>query len=386
MGLIAQTATALAADLDLDGLDDAYEQSLINRHTPILHYDSREDTWPQTVTWFVQHSELLLNSNEDSPVFTIQELAANPALVLEAHTRTGIPSSRTRTPGPTPQYHINVYNDFREPDGPLPVGMYARVTRIMRPITYLQRPTFDRLSPGDILVQYWQFFPHNDSQAPFNLGDHEGDWLYLDVYLDKTTEAIKLIVYHHHGDSNCAISYLPDEGPIPGDGIPHCYLEEGSHEWWHAPNISDCFVSDPHNGLGPAIRPTNVMNLGERFAPMPGLEPALIMYFTGKWGWYNDGSDPPAFQRPPAFHGWPDTPLMVAHVRAGASAGPDDGLGSASWPFASFQDAATRVSQSVAAVGGSGSVILQPGNYPGAITISRAMSLTAPSGPVTIGQ
>jgi hypothetical protein len=54
-----------AADLDEDGLDDALEAMLIDRHRPHLYYESRENDWPSSVLWFVLHSELTVGGDND---------------------------------------------------------------------------------------------------------------------------------------------------------------------------------------------------------------------------------------------------------------------------------------------------------------------------------
>src|SRR5262249_39679636 len=149
---------------------------------------------------------------------------------------------------------------------------------------------------------------YNDSQAPgccdwycfdlpCNPGDHEGDWTYLDVYVRRSPpNELRFIVYHHHGDGHCRPWVLPWDWPLPssadGNPAPECFLEEDSHEWWPKPsNGGECtFVdfgvasidNDPHDGLGGTYRTENVLNVGEPFAPMPGIEPQILWFYNGR--------------------------------------------------------------------------------------------------------
>jgi hypothetical protein len=95
----------------------------------------------------------------------------------------GISSSTIEDPRPAPQYGLAVHPDFEGGEGPIPVGTYGHVVPLTGPITYPHRDPIP-VGAADLLIQYWQFFPRSDSQAPV-FGDHDGDWLYLDVYVKR---------------------------------------------------------------------------------------------------------------------------------------------------------------------------------------------------------
>lgn len=379
-------------DLDEDGIDDRLEQTLIERYRPWLYYDHRENHWPSSVLWFVQHSELTIGDDYDL-VSPRAELEDNPLRILDFASRVSQPAGS--------DYHINIDNDSRHGVGPLPVGMYAHVTPLSGPVKYAARPELP-VGPDDLLIQYWQFFPFNDNQAPLGIGDHEGDWLYLDVYVTRRPpHALRYLVYHHHGDGNCAPDVVPGYGstldgsgliiqqfvPLPEDGIPRAYLDEGSHEWWALPCDSDdcdCFGSDPHDGQGVNYRAANIVNLGEAFAPMAGTEPQLVLFFNGTWGQYGDPPSGPPLQF------YPSNPLMVGYTDAAAPAWGPDGLGSRYHPFSDLAAAKAQVETTVtgfAAYNVSGNLRLRAGHYVGSFSFDKPMTLQLwGSGAATIGQ
>lgn len=333
---------ALSADRDHDAIDDEVEQMLIDRHSPYLAFDSKNSHWPCSATWFVQHSELKGNG-----VFIDQPtLEAHPELVLQQNF--GGESSSFLCTSAGSGFSLDVVDIFRTGENAYlfseanrHVGMYAHVF----------------LEPGDnsrIVVQYLQLFPFNDSQFPdlgfdthipgigevgfTHIGDHEGDWLMLEVYVRNDVSSnypVERIVWHHHGDRNCPPSVAGSGeqwsiGDVTFDHngrTPLCYLEEGTHEWWpyaggegEACPIHKCFSVDPcfgflggceiefcftlpiyedesHDGESPVKYQTaNIPNLGEIWAPMPGtngtpplLDNLLVLHFNGTWG--NFGGD-----------------------------------------------------------------------------------------------
>lgn len=383
----------LAQDADEDGVSDAVERDLISLYRPHLYYDAREDNWPATIVWFTQQSELQWRGNT---VFTRAQMAADFTLALHGQDVTGAPSTTIGQPQALSDYNINPDDGIWGGQGPFPIGMYGHVVPIIGPVMYIGRDPIP-VGRGDLLVQYWQFFAFNDSQfpscchfwcGPCNPGDHEGDWVYLDVYVEGTAPyRLKYIVYHHHGDNTCPVDILPWDGALPQDGIPRCYLEESAHEWHPEPGGGDafgCAYIEGHEGNGVNYRSENILNVGERFAPMPDPEAELFMLFNGKWGDYSgdfegDPPDPPAFQR---FPGFIAAPLVFAHVNGTAEIWTLGGLGSRYHPF-------RTIGSGIMGVERNGSVVIEPGTYNETFTVNlpgQVITLTAPNGPVTIGR
>lgn len=394
VGLAFHVPSAYAPDVDEDGLDDDLEQFLINTNRPLLKYNSGEHQWPSSVTWKVRHSELLYDTS-DHVIYTIDQLNANPMLILSG-TYNGESSSTEYNPSDSP-YRLNIYDQYRTGswptgDEPLEVGMYARVVPLTGYIVCDNYPDLsDRVQAGDLLIQYYQFFPFNDYRGADNpLGDHEGDWLFLDVFVAGTPPyAQKAIVYHHHGDGDCPPDALTGS-LLPKDGVPVCYLEIGGHEWWPVagPGI-ECYwylgfySNSSHDGNGPNVRAQNVLNIGEHFAPMDNDEAKMIAFFNGRWGY---SPDPGMADSPPGPLALTSdrcfcvqAPRFVAYVRHHPFDWPSQVNGTRYYP-------ARWVSQGIAVVSSGGHVRIAADSYPGAMTITKACTLeTWGAGPVIIG-
>ncbi len=283
-------ATSCGVDLDKDGLDDGFEQQLIDYYRPWYYFDSRQhnsdDKWPSSVTWYISRCSLRYYDGpqegaSSQVVYTAAQLAANPLLVLQGGN--GVrPSSNRADAGADAKstYRLDL------PDGPgigegpnAHTGTYARVDLA---------GTTD--SP-EILVQYMQFYPYNDFQDAPGAGDHEADWTFLEVYLQpRAPFGVLRYVFHHHGDSNCAATTVSGSyfAQSYGDSIPRCYIEEDEHEWWPFPGDNECsfaiWDNASHDGQGVRYRSENVRNIGEYGNPMPDPESQIIVNYNGRWG------------------------------------------------------------------------------------------------------
>lgn len=423
-----------AADVDEDGIDDELEALLIDMYRPRLHYDSSETVSPVSVEWFIRHSELIWRTAFqgtplDIQIFTNAQLndpnnPNSPLLILQAGDGENLPfSSTTREPGNV-GFRINILDEFKFGPGMIDtVGMYAHVVRLNNPLIYNVPGGIFSIPPNThdphdfYLIQFWQFLPFNNFQFTLDIGNHEGDWMWIDVFVERDCPyELRYIVYHHHGDStDCGVTVLGgSQGPLPTEmapyplpcapnnlaRIPQCFLESGAHEWWpeasgggecefcvpclaFAPCCTfDCCKDNPsHNGALASLRSQNVLNLGERFAPMPGLEPQLVMHFNGLWG-HNHGipngpSGGPLRQESP---GYPFSPLFVAHVDPAAEPWSEAGLGSRYHPLQSLDEALDGPH----AVETGGTILMAPGTYSGHSSFTRPMKLGRDGGSGTV--
>ncbi len=300
--------TGAAEDQDFDGVDDSFEQFLIDMYRPILYYDSDQSYWPITVLEFVTNSKLEYPG--EGTVVSLETLASDPLAALAAVVSDsgGTVSSNAGQTNTKTQFELNIEEYAQRGfQGPAPIGTYAKVSVLEAPVIYPTRESRPVGQVGDYVIQYWQLFGYNDGcTIPFYDGDHEGDWIYMDIFVDPTSLLIDEIVHHHHG-SNCSVSIQPDEWPLPGNppgsGVPVSYLEQNENEWWPHPSVDDCTVvagfvdCAVHNSTGLNLRTQNVTNVGERFRPMPNVEAQLFVLFNGDWGGYGDGPDAPTYQR-----------------------------------------------------------------------------------------
>jgi hypothetical protein len=479
---LASPITALGVDLDENGIEDTLDQQLINAYCPTLHFSSSEKYWPCSVDWFVKHSQLegpvgcreviaiheadnsgwpVTNTyviTDHGVIFDNTLLTIQPLLILSCQAsaamsadgryidvwgfkETGahcgrVGSSLAQGYCAAVGYHLNIddayhHGQFVGDQGdpangtPCRVGTYAHVVQldhasISNISTKTHYPRLPELQVGDLLVQYWQFFAFNDAEQVDNAGNHEGDILFLEVYLHRwaltsqSPAAMKYIVYHHHGDGQCdgptvipgeywvpawPLPIRPTYFPLPQNGHPDCYLESGAHEWWPwSSRGGECefdiwgpmtVANNPHSGSGLSYLTENILNLGQLFAPMPGTEPQLFLHFNGRWGTYNGpGADPPD---PPAFQFYPGSPLFVGYVDATASSSNCPvGAGSKYFPYRLLSDAQSAVEQTIAQMPSpvmAGRILLGAGNYAGDYIFTKPLILEAwGSGTATIGQ
>lgn len=401
---------SFGADLDNDGLDDALEQHLLDKHRPFLLYEAQNAYWPMSISDYVRNSALEWGLNQNSPVYEQAQLAADPTLILRGDAvRPGNSSDVLNQPAES-QYLIDISSSlstgvYPGADGSAHSGMYGHVVPF----------------GGLILVQYWQFFPFNYAMvwtlgADYHFsdcGDHQGDWVWLDVWLANDAARdypVQWIVWHHHGDDNCtpcwtsaASSYCAGNPQVPhmqdwtlgGNGItPLCFLEAGNHEWWpYASRGQECtfasiYISDvdnaSHLGDGIAYQVPAALNVGEPRAPMQGsLEAQILMRFNGYWGARgsecNDHffapADSPIYQffPTPQSLAWLNFTAWVDFSYAGGQQGTFDA------PYSSLGAAINTLPPA-------GQVSIKTGSAHEAITISKPVKLSASGGSVTIGQ
>lgn len=368
-------------DADEDGLDDAIEEQLIDRFRPYYFFDHANDKWAASVLWYVSRSELYYQSSPTTArilVYSREQLAANPRLVLQASV-SGVSSNSAINPQSSGYFIDPRSSEDANGEGPCAdVGCYAHVMPITLPIQRNNYPEVDDDSNPHpaILIQFYQFFPYNDSQSSLG-GDHEGDWIYMDIYV-KPEAPYHLIgvVYHHHGDGTCpptpvkSLSRPPANLPltcgIPDNSVaPVCFLEEDNHEWWPWAGDNECeygagIYNDRHDGNGVRYRVRNVINLGERFAPSDNLEAQVALLFNGKWGSDVDG-DFFEGQAPKAItdgdeHFFPVPKLVVAYVQPRGPIRQGLGVGSRYHPL-------RTINQAVDSLGARGIIRLRAGSY-----------------------
>jgi hypothetical protein len=356
-------------DNDQDSIPDQLEDILLARYRPYYRFSQdggQESFLPAGAIWYIQHSDLIVDGEEDSDVAMPRTmLAAHPELLLSGFSlhkanflRPALKhSDLIRNPRRT-DWHINIYNDFRHGE-PLfdvlfrkNVGLYGHVTRL----------------GGDYLVEYWQFFAFNTPDKVGDFGDHEGDWctVQLQVNPSDTGHEIRTVTHFMHGlhqsfhltlphRTFAARPLAPDlqveelqgqnffrdfeafavgasasahmndnilrlvKSSDPGDDFLHpaVYIENGTHEFW--PSEYGSFEAMPkHGGDGYRFLTAPPPNLGEVEHPRTPLS-GVIMQYNGRWGAFSrslgsfDTSPPPG----PALHlewHWPTGSALRAFI------------------------------------------------------------------------
>lgn len=156
---------------------------------------------------------------------------------------------------------------------------------------------------GRLWLQYWLFFYYND-KGFLNLGLHEGDWEMVQLRLGKDGQPEEATYGQHSGGARAAWSEL--ERRVTTDGeAPVIYCARGSHAcMFRAGTKAAPVVPDHNDGLGPAVRP--------RLVPIGNDEPGWAGW-PGRWGSTRrreafEGNSPrgpgqqPHWCEPAAFH------------------------------------------------------------------------------------
>ena len=276
-------AAARAVDRDGDGLDDAVEDALLERHAPIVLLAPTEEALPASAEWLLARADIETAPGEPPRVLEASVLGAVGALVARAIPGIDAPGARLRL---------------------------ARATRAGtadRAVWTVYGHAY-RADGGGILLQYWFFYAFNDAFWAF---DHEGDWEHVTVRLDGAGRPVGAW-YARHEDSApgewFAWETLAREG-----GHPVVLAARGTHASYAIPGEAPawerlCATRDPTaaEGAGCRVWRTDegggVVNVGERAAPrVPFLTWPGRWGTTGRFGSERHAGSPPG----PAFqHGW----------------------------------------------------------------------------------
>lgn len=442
------TVQSRADNLDMDGIDDAYEQHLLNVHAPILYTDRFWPAFdenigiPVGVDWLLRHSWIRTNAGDVLMQFPTVEAALalmqalpdkGESLRIDNRFRGGLDPAEPRT-----WEHAEATAE----------GTYGRVWRPW-PVAY----------PHLYSIQYYFFHTWNETAYSGGEGNHEGDWGCIDLTVDARANAdrppIIHAIYHNHGRQ----FFVTPEALQIEDGRPVLYTEEGTNEAWT--NIGDrgkfgwpttdgwatnadlddacsvlpwykeilCFFGDVneykivrrHRGAGHRLDwlagDGSVKNVGDNGVSLCGPEGSFLLAFAGRWGWDTDGifyegENPksPLFNAKKLTRSWRDD--------SGRAVGPwtDSPYGTSLPQFFPYtapgyffyipqlsptvyvNSGAARegrgtpslpfrhVDLGAAMAADGGQVLIMPGSYDGPVTMSKPVRLTAPSGSVIIGQ
>lgn len=242
----------IEGDRDADGLDDAEEDALLARYSPIALVAQDDPSLPASIDWLRSREELHL----DGPrVFG----ALVPRRQFSDDTRRGSAATADWT----------VYGHA-----------YAGEN-------------------GDLILQYWFYYPFND--APLSpLFDHESDWEHVSVVLDRFRRPREFALARH--DHNAPGVRFPwDRVPRDGDhpwfsvaaGTHAAYLDREEAPFWErvadcprgpdgTPKLDGCPVVAWRSGPG---QPAAILNVGERGAPRLSTgSDGFLMAYAGLWG------------------------------------------------------------------------------------------------------
>lgn len=404
--------SALVGDADEDGLDDALEDQLLDQYAPYIRFDSNEWVRPSDVYYYLRNAYMTVDRGEnDGDILDCTRVPFYPEWFL---CQLSVPRDQPLNPATTSTnylvYHasqvaacVNPRNEIR--DGP----DWARIAE------GCSFGVYGHVAPqggNTIVLQYSLFYGYNDVDVPFGIADHEGEWELFEVYIDRngpyTPDAIQKIMWRGHNDNGSANALAAWErgcncwtwttsgyfnsrlGDLPQmpppDGHAPVFVEAGTHGGWPCPvdydGVGANWGNSSHNYV-----PSEIPNLGEAYRPRLGCE--VVLHFNGRWGAYACCLDYQDTPPGPVMQGggqpwvWPTSGNDIARYVGLWNHGQSHPHGTAptgmiSWPHHLVGDAIDAASSGQ-------TILIYPGTYGEALTISKPVTLKAPHGSVTIG-
>lgn len=185
-------------DNDQDGLDDSMERRLLNRYAAYLCFTNGEDYRPCSAMSCVRQSSLVPAADEGArKVIERAVLDANPEALLTANeSGSNLGSSNLLEDPRRTAYCLNPRNASRH--GELGwadifprdnAGVYGHVVPRTNPATSRMQDK----------VEYWLFYGYSEPEGPLDIGDHEGDWEHVSMFIDPGTQRIVKTFHYVHG-------------------------------------------------------------------------------------------------------------------------------------------------------------------------------------------
>lgn len=201
-------------DRDGDGIDDRVERLLIDAYSPVFMI---ENDWrpPVSVEWFIQHS-FLRGPGENPEVGDRQYRSEwlrrrnvwkyDPYSFIPEYERL-VKRAKEQYPmvdGIAGSFRLQLEREeFRDGESDIGdrmtwerakregnIGMYAHVVR--------------GLNAGEYIVQYYMLLTWNETAYSFGIGNHEGDWLAVTLFID-------LPEYSPQGVEHAEVLLQPEE-------------------------------------------------------------------------------------------------------------------------------------------------------------------------------
>ena len=286
-----------STDLDKDGLKDACEQYLAEKHAPVYIYSQEETHYPMPVADFLPQTVLHFFDAGCRPDVD-QKLQTAPAMeqLLSQKQPAGCPhpleviSNRTRSKGKARTFYLKNLEEEQRKGAVTPEGW----------ATYVH--AYPNTLRG-ITLQYWTFYAYDDDS------NHGGDWEGLHVVLDSQFKPNRVTLLQEEG-----LKYVPwaqVEQALPDR--PRVYIQPESHTHQLS---KDGIKSNGCGGIGGffscGIQLDNpetfmaydsanqLVQLGERKTPSPE---GLFIQYSGLWGTPTGGLFKNAGDWGPAYSG-----------------------------------------------------------------------------------
>jgi hypothetical protein len=286
---LGERSEALIVDADMDGIDDGLEDQLAAKFAPEVRLAPLSIDWtrPANVDWYLARVHMRFD-HSGCPDCEVLALATptQSNLSTQSHKTKGTFCTHTSTVYYSNQSRKEFF--LQPPDDAVHNGAPSTEWR-----TYVHSKK-SSLVTGGYDIQYWFFYPYNDSVASVN---HEGDWEHITVTTDSAGNFYSAWYAQHGGGTRYSASQLRWNGTHP-----IVYSADGSHASYPTvgefPTEVSGFYDYTYDG-GPVWQTwNNWVNVGEKSYPRNGQS---FIKYGGRWGEvgeFDDTSGPqgPSFQ------------------------------------------------------------------------------------------
>ena len=299
-------------DGDQDGIDDGYEQCVLEANAPVLMMPFSMDwTRPSSVDWFLSRATLRFHHNNcsDDEIIAHGQVTQHNMLLQRHRKKNGLASWRPCSHNDnwvemvTEGWDDNHSFFLQLPNDADHEGSHDPNEWLVYGHVYWN-------NIGGVNAQYWFFYPYNDGRGP---GNHEGDW--------------EMVTVRRFGDGNIAGAYMCAHGRCDEfrtyDQVsweagthPIVWVADGSHASYGSEDECDrkeqnTIVDDPNScetvdghrwntwrdGIQrPGLQGPGILNSGEKNRPLNGQEFTMARTLWGERGPQNNGPQGPAYK------------------------------------------------------------------------------------------
>lgn len=294
-------------DSDSDGIEDVFEDELMRRFAPEVRLHPDDEYRPANINWFLPFvrmyfsggcgSELMLDKGEVTSENLITQQA--PLMVWDPNEEicTGpfgwISSGLSDNPN---SFYLVIDDDIKDdvikgsPQGDWTPYAHVRYAPSSHPYMYD--------------IQYDFFYPYNGNMADIFDFAHEGDHEHVTVRVHSDGQRIHSVYFSaHDGEGQWYFEGPPGRGfSLNAEGRPIVYSAIDSHASypWSGTWDRQWPIPNDHTAEGGPVWncQINVVNVGEKIYPMPGMQ---WIQYNGRWGRIGDwdfttGPHGPAYQ------------------------------------------------------------------------------------------
>ena len=294
-------ATQGRDDTDRDGLDDNYENCLLERRAPIVFLAGTEEYYPTNADQFLANSDLHFRHGQLCGSCGVRARPRQQDLLGWSHEKKfgvgdGLVGGTCKHKSPTRANTVHIENGGMNNDHHFYLEVSQAMWRGSRDGNdwRMYGHVFPR--DGGVEVQFWFLFGYSDAALSDN---HQGDWEAMSTRLDARGEVISVRTCAHGACQDYSAGELTFS-----DGHPHVFVASGTHAIYPSRRVCDrkeyetklgsLLGGCPGGGLtwfagedtvfvdGSRVpRAGDIRNLGEREHPLYG---QLFVKSNFKWG------------------------------------------------------------------------------------------------------